>query len=563
MKMTSTDQDLLRQFVRERSQDAFTSLVNRHLNLVHSAALRQVRSPQLAEEVCQSVFTRLACKAAELAPDIVLTAWLYSVTRHAAIDVVRQESRRQTREQLAVDLNHMSPSTQDWTEVEPLLDEAMDSLGQDDRTAILLRYFENKSLHEVGQALGASEDAAQKRVSRALDRLREHLSKRRVEIGAAGLAALLSTNAVQAAPVGLAGALATSAFTASAVLTTGATAAAITHTIAMTTIQKSILIVVTAGALAIGLHQALQSSKLRKEVQALRQQEQAQAALLDAVKALQRQRDQASNELADVSRELATLKKNPADVNKLRGEVGRLRRENAVMGSSSPLSKVTANPEAVKMLREQQKVGMGVLYKGFAQSAKLTPEQTQKLNDLLADHVMENVNHVTTALRDKPTVDEMNGVFAAENRTLQDQLRELLGDDGLAKYEDYTQRLLSTLSAEQFKTMLTGPDTAKEEKAKQLSEAIQQSVQESLASSGLPADYQVLPILNFVNIASEQQGEQAVKLMDDIYQRATTRAGSFLSADELGKFQQFRTTAINNNRAALALNRSMMAPISQ
>jgi RNA polymerase sigma factor (sigma-70 family) len=560
--MTSTDQDLLRRFACDHSQDAFTALVNRHLNLIYSAALRQVQSPQLAEEVCQSVFTRLACKAAELTPETVLTAWLYQVTRHAAIDAIRQETRRQLREQLASEMSNMNAPTQEWTDLEPQLDEAMHSLSEDDRTAILLRYFENKSLREVGEVLGASEDAAQKRIVRALGRLRENLSKRRVEIGVAGLAAMLSTNAIQAAPAGLAGAVATTSFAASAGLITTGAGAAITHTIAMTTIQKSILLVLTAGAVAVGLHQALQASRLRKEVQALRQQQQEQAGLMDQVKALQRQRDQASNQLADVSSELAALKKNPVEVQKLRGEVGRLRRENTAMASSSPLSKVTANPEAVKMVREQQKAGMGLIYKGFAQSAKLTQEQAQKLNDLLADHVMENVGHVTTALRDKPSLEQMNAMFAAEDGTLHEQLRELLGEDGLAKYQDYTQRLLSTLSADQFKGMLQGADAAKQEKARQLSEAIQQGIQESLAAAGLPADYQVVPMLNFGNIASEQQGEQALKLLDDIYQRAATRGGSFLSAVELAKFQEFRTTAINNSRAALALNRSMMAPLS-
>src|ERR1039458_1004696 len=95
VNMTANDHELLRQFTREQSQDAFTALVNRHLNLVYTAALRQVRSPELAKEVCQSVFTNLACNAAKLNPDTVLTAWLYQVTRHAAIDVVRREARRQ------------------------------------------------------------------------------------------------------------------------------------------------------------------------------------------------------------------------------------------------------------------------------------------------------------------------------------------------------------------------------------------------------------------------------------------------------------------------------------
>src|SRR4051812_26115965 len=99
--MTPDDLDLLGQFAREQSQDAFTTLVNRHLNLVYSAALRQVRAPHLAEEVSQAVFTTLAQNAAKLTPDTILTAWLYQVTRHAAIGVVRSEARRQAREQIA------------------------------------------------------------------------------------------------------------------------------------------------------------------------------------------------------------------------------------------------------------------------------------------------------------------------------------------------------------------------------------------------------------------------------------------------------------------------------
>lgn len=565
MNMTATDHDLLRQFASDHTEDAFAALVNRHLPLVYSAALRQVRRPQLAEDVCQSVFTRLASTAASLDPDTVLTAWLYRVTRNAAIDLVRQEVRRKSREQLALEMSDTNDPSHGWSHVEPLLDEAIHCLGEEDRTAVLLRFFENKSLREVGEALGASEDAAQKRVGRALERLREHLSNRHVNVGAAGLAALLSTHAIQAAPVGLAGSVAVGAFVASAA-PTAAGLAAVTHSIVMTTIQKTIVIVVATGAVAAGLHQALQASKLRKEVQALRQQnqehQQVQGALLNQVEVLEQRRDRASNELVDVSRELAAIKKNPTEIHKLRGEVGRLRRENADITSSSPLSKVTANPEAVKLLREQQKMGMGVIYRGFSKDAKLTPEQTQNFNDLLADHIMENVNHVTTALRDKPSSEQMNGVFAAQEAALDEEVRALLGDDGLAEYKDYTRQLLSKLSADQFKGMLTGSATIKEEKANQFSRALQESVQEVLASEGLPKDYQALPILNFRNIASEQEGERALKILDDIYQRASARGNSFLSAEELAKFNEFRSTAIANSRAALALNRSMMSPLS-
>ena len=202
VEMTVTDDlDLLRQYATDGSQAAFTALVQRHVNLVYSAALRQIRSPHLAEEITQSVFADLARDAAKLKSDTILTAWLYQVARRTAIDAVRQESRRQLREQIAVEMNLMNAAA-DWTHIEPLLDDAMAALSQTDRTAILLRYFENKPLAEVGAALGTSDDAAQKRVSRAVDQLREFFAKRKVAVGASGLAVLISANAVQSAPAG-------------------------------------------------------------------------------------------------------------------------------------------------------------------------------------------------------------------------------------------------------------------------------------------------------------------------------------------------------------------------
>ena len=222
-KSMTSDLDLLGQYVRKKSQDAFAEIVRRRVDLVYSAALRQVRSPQLAEEVAQSVFTDLARNAGKISgtgvpPVSSLTPWLYAVTRRTSIDVIRKESRRQLREQIAVEMTNMNTTESStgvppvWSEIEPFLDEAMESLDEADRSAVLLRYFESKSLREVGEALGASEDAAQKRVSRAVERLREFFSKRNVTIGASGLAVLISANAVQAAPIRLAQGIITAFF---------------------------------------------------------------------------------------------------------------------------------------------------------------------------------------------------------------------------------------------------------------------------------------------------------------------------------------------------------------
>ena len=322
--MTS-DLDLLRRFARDNSQDAFAEIVRRHLDLVYSAALRQVRSPQLAEDISQSVFADLARDAGKLKPNTILTAWLYAVTRRTAIDAIRKESRRQLREQIAVEMNNMNATANEWTHIEPLLDDAMAALDETDRSAILLRYFENKSFREVGQTLGTSDDAAQKRVGRAVERLREFFTKRNVTVGAGGLAVLISANAVQAAPVGLAATISAAAVLAGTTLATTTTATAL-KTIAMTTLQKTLVTATVAVLAGAGIYEARQALQLREQNHALQQQ---QVSLADQIRQLQRERDEMTNRLVALQAENAQLKsnQNTAEFLKLRGEVARLRNE--------------------------------------------------------------------------------------------------------------------------------------------------------------------------------------------------------------------------------------------
>lgn len=312
------DLDLLRRFARNRSEEAFAELVRRHVNLVYSAALRQVRSPQLVEEVAQSVFTDLASEAARLKSGTVLAAWLYQVTRRTAIDVVRREARRQLREQVAVEMNAMNSTSSDWAQVEPLLDDAMAALDDTDRTAILLRYFENKSLRDVGLALGTSDDTAQKRVSRAVDKLREFFAKRGVTVGASGLVVVISANAVQAAPLGLAAAVSSCAAMAGTTLATQAITTS--HTIAMTTIQKTIYAATLAAAVSTGVYEAQRASRLQRELDA-------PPAQVGQVNQLQQERDAFAKRLAAAQREVEQLQRDAADIHRLRGEVTGLRQQ--------------------------------------------------------------------------------------------------------------------------------------------------------------------------------------------------------------------------------------------
>jgi hypothetical protein len=215
-----------------------------------------------------------------------------------------------------------------------------------------------------------------------------------------------------------------------------------------------------------------------------------------------------------------------------------------------------------KLIREQQKAGMGMIYKDFVKRANLSTEQAEKLNNLLADHVMANVDEITTALRDHKNKEDMDKAFADQDKALQEKTQALLGPDGFTQFQDYSRNLASYLTAEQFKPMLSGDQDAKDQQSKQLYQLMQEETQTALNNAGLTADFQVVPILNFRNIASEEDAEKNLKLLDGIYDRVSARASSFLSPDDLKKFEDFRAKALNNNRMALSVNRKMMAPAS-
>jgi uncharacterized protein (TIGR03435 family) len=199
------DAELLREYVTRQSDKAFETLVQRHVNLVYSAALRQVGAPHLAEEVTQAVFIVLSKKAPELKEGTVLSGWLYRTARFVAADALKAETRRRLREQEAVLMENLNESTESaWMQIAPLLDEAMALLGEKDRNVLVLRFFEQRPLKEVGIVLGIDPDTAQKRISRAVEKLRHVLIKRGAAVSAIALIGILSANAVQAAPVGLA-----------------------------------------------------------------------------------------------------------------------------------------------------------------------------------------------------------------------------------------------------------------------------------------------------------------------------------------------------------------------
>jgi RNA polymerase sigma factor (sigma-70 family) len=318
------DIELLRDYAKGRSEAAFTTLVERYIALVYSAAVRQVRNPHLAEEVTQAVFMILASKARTIRNETPLSGWLYRATRFVSADVLKNQYRRQLREKQATEMQ-MTTADDDplWEQVSPLLDEAMAGLSSKDRDAVLLRFFENKTLAEVGAGLGATEEAARKRVNRAVDKLRTFFIRRGCAIPAVTMVALLSAKAVQAAPAGLISSIsATGALSGAALHQAGMFG--LTKTLTMTTMQKAFLATAITTAISTGIYHVSKVSRLEAQLQA---SEQHQKPLDEQIQLLRQERDEAMNRLGLAQRDSEALRQQVAEIPKLRGEVARLRRD--------------------------------------------------------------------------------------------------------------------------------------------------------------------------------------------------------------------------------------------
>lgn len=196
------DAELLRRYLDEKDESAFAELVNRHVHAVYGCAQRVLSNTHLSEEVSQEAFCLLARKASGLRPGTVLIAWLHRTTWNLAMKILRNESRRRSREQVS-DIYDMNSADQEslWSQVEPFLDSAIESLNETERKTVLLRFFERKSTEDIASVLGVNESAARMRLSRAVEKLRIALSRAGVGCSSAILISVLMDKSLQAAPL--------------------------------------------------------------------------------------------------------------------------------------------------------------------------------------------------------------------------------------------------------------------------------------------------------------------------------------------------------------------------
>ncbi|MEO6569137.1 MAG: sigma-70 family RNA polymerase sigma factor, partial [Opitutaceae bacterium] len=319
------DSTLLRRYTEERSNEAFTELAQRHLDFVFSVALREVHGDfARAQDVTQEVFVALARKASLLHGRATLAGWLHISVRHAAAELMRGEQRRRTREQHAAAMLEQSrplAADEDWERVKPVLNAVVNDLGHADRDAVLLRFYQQRSLREIGESLQLTEDAAQKRVERALQTMRAALAKRGITSTSAALAALLQHNAVIAAPGGLLGVI--SQTVAISAASTGT--AAVFQFMSLTKIQLGMIgALVIAGAGAIGFQQ--HSNKNSDEARAASRLDRQESAL-------------ARTENSPAKSNLAAVRAEPS-------RVAQAKEETLAPPTGTPPPKSTATPPA-------------------------------------------------------------------------------------------------------------------------------------------------------------------------------------------------------------------------
>jgi RNA polymerase sigma factor (sigma-70 family) len=334
------DATLLRSYVEERSETAFAELVRRHLSLVYYAALRQTGEAVLAEDVTQTVFCELARRAASLDGRPVLAGWLYTNTRFAAQHARRAEARRRQREHTAHLMNELTQDSgraAEWETLRPVIDDALHTLEEREREAVLLRYFEGRPFEEIGTRLAWTEDATRKRVARALDKLQAVLARRGVTSTAAALGATLTGQAAMAAPAGLAASVTGVALAGTAAAGTGA---GIWMTfMSMTKLQGGIIAAVAAIGATGYIVQGQTNAGLRADVATLHQQQTAIAVL------------QVENRrLASAAAEVELLRRDDEELKQLEQRVTEVKQAKA---EQARVAQTQAQASRKKVLEEQ------------------------------------------------------------------------------------------------------------------------------------------------------------------------------------------------------------------
>lgn len=440
------DDELLSEYCRDGSEAAFTELVDRHMKLVYSTALRRVGGDShLAKDVAQQVFSALARKASTLRKRGALVGWLYTSTRFAAADVVRSEKKRQAHELEAQSMSEPpGPGTSEmWHRVGPILEQVMGELDSRDQQAILLRYFEGRPFADIGRKLSLSENAARMRVERALDKMHALLSRHGIASTTAALASVLTSNAVSAVvPVGIAAEISGTALTAASNL--GALS------VLQSWAGSKVYVWMLAGSVGLGGMALLLQTKSNDE-------------LRDNLVSLTRLNENAAGELASSQKAIGSQTAALEHLGSLEAAAGRLSADTMSNEGDPPLLAMR-----VRSLIPR-------LYAPLLRKMRLDQTQRQSFEKLLlkktmieveAAHDLSFSNMPNTGPKDISISDE---VMAAATTEVDGEIHNLLGRNLYDEYTQYGETLRPRMEVTAFADQLRHSSTAlRDEQADQL-----------------------------------------------------------------------------------------------
>lgn len=436
------DTVLLRRYAEERAEEAFAEFVRRQLPFVYGAALRRLGGDaHAAQDVAQTVFIAVARDARRLSHHALLPGWLYTTTRNAVVDMLRSEQRRRARERELGRLQEIGGEVEtqaDWSRLAPVLDAALDELGEKDRAAVLLRFFQNRAFNEIAASLGVNEEAARKRVGRALDKLRTGLRRRGVASTSAALAIVLASGAASAVPpIG-------AAATITAAALSGATAAIGTAAfLAVSKLQIGMVAALLAGSAVALITQQRTVHAWRETATA----SQAQAARLAADNAAL-VRAQAESESRNVALAQARAEAE-SDAQRLRADLTALQQANitasrklatpalptiGVKGEPRGLGPLPATPEI-----ERRKAAWHHRYDPFFQQRGLTTEEGNRFVELKIHQEIARADFqaAVRAANLRGDSQAVQALRAKDDSPVTRGLLELLGPEGYSAYRDY------------------------------------------------------------------------------------------------------------------------------
>lgn len=561
--MIEDDATLLKTYVRDRSEPAFAELVRRHLTLVYSAAMRRTGGDShRANDVSQIVFSRLAREAASLGGHTALTGWLYVATRNAAIDLVRTERRRQQREEKAHLMEEIlsSPeSSADWDQLRPVLDAAMDELDARDREAVLLRFFESQPFSRVAEMLRVNEDAARKRVDRALDKLGALLARRGITSTGGALAVLLANQTTIAAPAGVAASITTAALAG-----VGATAAG-AGTVGLFIMSTSKAVTGISAAVAlIAIGTAVYQTNVAREAKtALASAETQRAALHTQTEALDQRSRRADDALAAARKELADARASVAQ--SAAAPVGR----PPASQSGAAMDYVLEHPETQPAFIQQQALRAKVRFERFLKASGLAPEKQAQFLEALKDQAAREldfmaslhvhgfgVGNVPQDPQARAQFQQLLNEHRQNGRAAEAKLAALLGDEQFRAFQRYTSTIAERNVADQIASQLYYTDTPLTgQQAEQLAQVLVQNrftpQAEPSPTSTLNGTFITPQALNArVGQAMQQGGMNLMDWLAPVTDAAIARAQTVLAPPQLAMLKQVQAQQVTQFQLA-------------